>query len=132
LALRERNRLVEWWLNLIVALCNLGLGGLALIFPLLAPWLHHPGGEASYLSALVGIQGLIQGCLAIGMSLDLHHEVRIRGLFMFFALFSMAAGILILANPYTDALAQQSLLWIYGLACGLSLLPAAFKLRLYR
>jgi len=126
-AFRERRKLVEWWLNLIIAACNASIGIFALVYPLANSGYMEP----AFLSVLMGIQGLIQGGIGIGMSLDMQHEIKVRGLFMIFAIFSITAGILILANPYTQTFAQHTLVWVYGLVCGISLIPGALRLKLY-
>jgi len=124
-AVVERKHLVEWWLNLLIAASNFAIAIIAALYPLVDPTLR----EGEFLGTLVGIQGIVLGCLSLAMSIDLTHELRLHRTFIPFTTMSVASAILMLANPFGGRVENHWLFGVYGLACGLSLLPSVISIK---
>ena len=124
-AVRERHFLQHWWLNIIIAVINLGMG----VFIL---WYNQfvRGVSLGFLSVFIGIQALFQGSMGFGVSLEMNNKLKIQGAFLFYGILSTAGGILVLAVPYALTLDLLNLIAIYALLAGIG--QALDSLRLKR
>lgn len=123
-ALRERRFLQHWWMSGIISFVNLSIA----VFMYCYMFLVGPLSQ-DFLSVFMGIQALVQGSMAFGISLEMHRESKVQGAFLFYGVLSIIGGILVLTVPYTHTVELLYLIAVYALLAGVGLALDSLRLR---
>ncbi len=115
-----RNAQEQWWLLLLKGIVGIGVG--IFVFA-------HPVASALALITLVGIWAIVIGGMEIAAAIRLHRVITGEWLLGLSGVLSVVFGIALLVMPGAGLLVWITLLGIYALLYGVSLLALAFRLR---
>jgi uncharacterized membrane protein HdeD (DUF308 family) len=119
-AWRQRQTEARWWLVLILGLCSIGAGLLAMFMP---------GVTALFLILLMGVNAIVTGAFDIAVALRLRKQIRGEWLLVLVGLISIAFGLLVVVHPAAGALALVWLISLYAVVTGAMLLMLGLKAR---
>ncbi|MGI4789086.1 MAG: HdeD family acid-resistance protein [Janthinobacterium lividum] len=110
----------QWWLLMLKGIVGIGVGIFVFV---------HPVASALALITLVGIWAVITGIIEIAAAIRLHRVITGEWLLGLSGALSIVFGIALLAAPGVGILVWITILGIYALMYGISLLTLAFRLR---
>jgi uncharacterized membrane protein HdeD (DUF308 family) len=118
--LSSLGRLPLWFLNMVLAALEVGVGVYAL---------RHLTMAAATLVLLVGLVLVVRGILEVISAYGDGYDSRNRSLVAITGILSLAAGILVWAYPGTGALAFTWIIGLYGIVVGSFLIAIAIEAR---
>lgn len=110
----------RWWLLMLKGIVGIGVG--LFVFA-------HPVASAVALITLVGIWAIVIGIMEVAAAFRLHQVINGEWLLGLSGVLSVVFGIALLVMPGAGLLVWITLLGIYALLYGVSLLALAYRLR---
>jgi uncharacterized membrane protein HdeD (DUF308 family) len=108
-AIRYHATLGGWWVPLLLGICSIGAGTIAVLVP---------GITALVLVAVIGANAILSGVFDLIAATRLHRRLRNAWMLVLTGVLSVLFGIFVLLFPGTGALALVWLIGVYALFTG--------------
>jgi uncharacterized membrane protein HdeD (DUF308 family) len=122
-AIRNRSIRTDWWIPLLLGLCTIAAGLIALVAP---------GVTALVLIAVMGANAIVTGVLDVIAGVRLKKRGRTEWLLFFIGILSVLFGIFVLLVPGAGALALVWMISTYAIVTGALLLVLGLAARNWR
>jgi len=122
-AIRHRSMRTDWWIPLLLGLCTIAAGLIAVAAP---------GVTALVLIAVMGANAIVTGVLDLIAAVRLKRRGRTEWLLFFIGILSVLFGIFVLIVPGAGALALVWMIGTYAIVTGALLLVLALVARNWR
>lgn len=120
IAIKGRQGHPDWWLMLLAGLVGVVAGVVTLMWP---------GITAASLFYLIVAWAIATGIFEAIYAIHFRNEIKGEWLLVLDGVFSVAFGILLIAQPVAGALAVVWMIGVYAIANGVMLVVLAFRLR---
>jgi uncharacterized membrane protein HdeD (DUF308 family) len=122
-AIRHRSMRTDWWIPLLLGLCTIAAGLIAVAAP---------GVTALVLIAVMGANAIVTGVLDLIAAVRLKRRGRTEWLLFFIGILSVLFGIFVLVVPGAGALALVWMIGTYAIVTGALLLVLGLVARNWR
>lgn len=121
-AYSHRNADEDWWLTLLLGLAGLTAAIIAAV---------HPALTAIVLLLIIGALALVCGILDIAVAIRLRKLIRHEWMLLFAGALSILFGMLVFTNPVAGMLTLVTMLSLYLIVYGASLLTLGLRMRIW-